>query len=1114
MSKKIRKWLDELGLGRYADHFSNQEVVIGDLAELDEGDLKELGIPLGPRKRILKAIALEEAGSLKAAAPANPPGLEENLPTWEKHPEERKPATILFADITGSTALTEHLDAEDSHNILDGVRQRICASVANRRGTVCRVTGDGVMALFGAPVASERHAVEACEAALEMQGAIQEYARDIEAQYGSELKIRVGLHSGEIVVLTGGEGDKVEYDADGPAVPIAARMEQSAEPRKVYITAATRSLAENRIETEAIEPISVKGISDPVPVFSLLRVSAAGEPPPYATGTPFVGRRSELNQFGGILEICLEEGLGQTIYVRGEPGIGKSRLVEEFMRTAHKKGASSHRGLVLPFGVGTGQDAIRSLVRSLIGIPPGSDKAVRQQAVKTVLRDSRIDSEQVVFLNDLLGLPQPMEQHSLYDAMDNSARSDGKQRVVSRLFETASETQPVLVVIEDVHWADSITLAHLSTLTKTVAGCPALLVMTSRIEGDQLDHSWRGGTDGSPFFTVDLGPLRKSEAVTLVSEFIDSDNPLAENCLERAAGNPLFLEQLLRNAQDGLDENLPDSIQTLVLARLDRLKSDDKRALQVASVIGQRFEMDVLDHLLETSGYNCRELIQHNLVRPEGPDYLFAHALIQEGVYGSLLKRQRQALHIKCAEWFSRSDAVLHAEHLELAGDPGAASAYLEAARQQARLYRYNTALTLAERGLSLAPQQSDRHRLNCNKAKLLLDLGEVESAMTVYLEVEKAAIDDKQIFESGMGIAACMRVMGNNREALALLEKCEPIAVKYDLTHELSRLHHLRGNLHFTLGNIRECLAEHQRALQHARKEDSAEDEARALGGLGDAEFARGRMKSAFDALHMCVEHCRKNGFGRIEVANLSQMTNCHIFLGDVEQGLRNSLESVQAAARVSHDRAEMNALAGVCGAAYALGDVVQLETSVERGMELSRKLKAHAWEPFWLGYQGVIYHFRGDRRLAQELLETAVQSESARPFIGAMLFGLLSMVTDESATRSRALEAGERLVQDGCMGECTLEFYFHAMEVGLQLEEWLEVERYAQALEDYTRAEPLPWSDYLIARSRALAAFGRGKRDKATVLEFQRLIEKAEHLHLKITIPALENALSQINT
>jgi len=525
-----------------------------------------------------------------------PPDSDASLAAWERHPGERKPVTMLFADITGSTALTETLDAEETHDLLYGATHRMCAAVENNRGTVCRFMGDGVMAMFGAPMASERHAVDACEAALEMQQAIRDYADVVEARDGRGLQIRVGLHSGEMVVLTVGEGDNIEYDASGPTIPIAARMEQTAEPGEVYMTAATHSLAETRIETNRLDPVLVKGISEPVPVFALRRVRSVEEIAPDGTRTPFVGRRAELNQFRGMLDTCIEDGHGQTVYVRGESGIGKTRLVEEFGTIADEKGVSRHRGLVLPFGVGKGQDAIRSLMRTLLGIPLGSGKPERQHAANAALNDGRLVPDQAVFLNDLLDLPQPTEQRALYDAMANTIRNEGKQAVVSALLTAASNNQPLLAIIEDVHWADTITLAHLSELTKTVAECPALLVMTSRIEGDQVGQSWRNTTEGSPIVTIDLGPLRKQDSMALIGEFIDASDTLAESCLERAAGNPLFLEQLLRNAQEGTGESLPDSIQSLVLARMDRLAAEDKRALQAASVIGQRFHPDALNH--------------------------------------------------------------------------------------------------------------------------------------------------------------------------------------------------------------------------------------------------------------------------------------------------------------------------------------------------------------------------------------------------------------------------------------------------------------------------------------------------------------------------------------
>ena len=353
----------------------------------------------------------------------------------------------------------------------------------------------------------------------------------------------------------------------------------------------------------------------------------------------------------------------------------------------------------------------------------------------------------------------------------------------------------------------------------------------------------------------------------------------------------------------------------------------------------------------------------------EGEGYLFSHALVQESVYSSLLKRQRRALHQRAAGWFSE-DLALRAQHLDYAEDNGAPRAYLEAAREQARQYRYETALSLIDRALKRQPQQGDRHALVCLKAEILLDLGDVVASMDAYEQAESHAEDEMQLFDAWMGKAACMRITTDYTGALELLDKCEPMAVKHGLTSQLSRLHHLRGNLFFPLGNVEGCHEAHQRALEFARRAGSAEEEARALGGLGDAEYARGRMKSAYETLRQCVEHCREHGFGRVEVANLSQMTNCQVFLGDFEHSLQSSWDAVQAAVRVSHRRAEMNALSGVCNATFELGDVEQLESAANRGMELARMLKAKNWESVWQNYQARTFFLRGERERGAEVL------------------------------------------------------------------------------------------------------------------------------------------------
>jgi class 3 adenylate cyclase/tetratricopeptide (TPR) repeat protein len=1117
MSHDVAEWLQGLGLGIYAAAFQDHAIDADVLRDLSEADLEKIGVKLGHRKKLLRAIAVRGEEKPGAAVPPerNREAPEENLALWERHPGERKPVTLLFADITGSTALTETLDPEEAHELLYGAIHKMCEAVESNRGTVCRFMGDGLMAMFGAPRASEHHAVDACAAALDMQRAVHDYAAAIGRRHGARLQIRVGLHSGEVVVLTVGDADKVEYDASGPTVPVAARMEQAARPGEVWITSATRALAAHRIEATALEAVSVKGVSAPVSVFVLHRVSLPEEVQGARARMPFVGRRAEIRQFSGILEACLEEGQGQTVCVRGEPGIGKTRLVEEFARVTREGGADFQRALVLPFGVGKGQDAVRMLIRGLLGIAPGSGVDARTRVAEEVLGRGTLHAEQAVFLYDLLDIPQPTEQRSVYDAMSNAMRNEGKRALLSRLVTIASQTRPTVVAVEDVHWADAITLTQLAAVAKTVAQCPALLVMTSRIEGDPLDQGWRSAAQGSPFSTIDLGPLREQDSVALVSGFIDPSDRLAERCLSRAAGNPLFLEQLLSTARESAAETLPDSIQSLVLARLDRLHASDKRALQAASVIGQRFDLAALRYLLGESGYECRELVEHNLIRPEGDGYLFTHALIQEGVHGSLLKRQRQELHGQAARWFESSDRVLHAEHLWHAGDVAAPGAFLAAAREQGQQYRFERSLALVERGLGARPEQAISHQLLCLKGHILLDLGDVKAAMQTFREACDRADGDVQRAEAWMGLAAGMRVSTDYAAALGLLEKTEPVAVRHGLVLELSRLHHMRGNLFFSLGRVEECREEHRRALDYARECGSVEDEARAVGGLGDAEYARGRMRSARDYLTTCLERCREQGLGRIEVANRAQLGHAMTFCGEWRQAGQEFEAAICAAQAVGHLRAQMNAGVGLLFLLAAAGDWSRQDQTNAWCLDLAKQLGARAWEPMLLAHHASGLLARGEVAEARAVLRDAERRQEAcgsAAFTAGEVFGVMLLAAQSEPERASALRKAEQVLQGRCLSHVYLRFYWYLMEASLEAGDWVELERAARALETFTRVEPLPGVDFWIDRGRALAAFARGVRGDETRRELRRLRDVAADAGLVRALERLDDAVATV--
>jgi predicted ATPase len=382
---------------------------------------------------------------------------------------------------------------------------------------------------------------------------------------------------------------------------------------------------------------------------------------------------------------------------------------------------------VLDFGGGAGRDAIRALVRSLVGVEVTSDVTAASAAAVAALSSDVVASDDAVFLNDLLNLPQPPELRAIYEAMDSGTRSQGRQRVMARILDRKSRQQPHLLIVEDLHWADEPVLRHLARLTITVAQHPVLLIMTSRIEGDPLDEAWRAEAPGASLTTIDLGPLPSDDARALADALIAANTAFAKRCVERAAGNPLFLDQLLRHADESQAVAVPGSIQSLVQERIDRLDPADKAAVQAASVLGQRFVNSALAYLLDRAEYVPDNLVSRLLVRPQqanGDLLLFTHVLIRDAIYDTLLRARRRELHRRAAEWYADRDLMLRAEHLDRAEDPEAARAYLAAARSQAAEYRQEAALQLGERGLALASDRTDRFALTCLQGEILHDLG------------------------------------------------------------------------------------------------------------------------------------------------------------------------------------------------------------------------------------------------------------------------------------------------------------------------------------------------------------------------------------------------------
>ena len=1104
----VAAWLSALGLGEYARAFADNDIDAEILPTLGAEDLRELGVAsLGHRKRLLAAITELSRGDgagarqQQRAAGRVPPAAA--LPAEG----ERRQVTVLFADLAGYTRLGRELDAEELHALLGRFFDLADRAIEDHGGTIDKHIGDCVMATFGAPLAHGNDPERAVRAALAIRDAMPAVAREV----GRPVGVHIGIASGQVVASDTGSASHREYTVTGDSVNLASRLTDRAQTGEVLISDAVLRALADRLECAEAGDLAVKGFAEPVRAWHLLGLRGVAEP---GGRRPFIGRRGELQQFKAALGACRDGGAGRTILVRGEAGIGKTRLVEEFQREAAGLGFAHHAGLVLDFGTGAGRDAVRSVVRSLLGVAPGAEPAAVRAAAGRVLADGLLEADRAVFLHDLLDLPQPRELRGVYDAMDNPTRNRGKRETVALLVAHLSRQRPLLLVVEDLHWADGLTLEHLAKLTETVTDCPALLVMTTRIEGDPIDRTWRSGAGGAPLMTIDLGPLRREEALALATAFMDGSDQLAERCIERAAGNPLFLEQLLRHAGESAEAGgVPGSVRSLVQARIDRLEPGDKQAVQAASVFGQRFALAGLRHLIGSPDYACDGLVRHFLARPQGEEFLFAHALVRDAVYDSLLRSRRRELLRRAAAWFEGQDPVLHAGHLDRAEDPAAPRAYLGAARAQADRFHYERARGLVERGLELGPDGATSYELMCLRGDLLRELGATRESHDAFNEALAHAADDRQRCRAWIGVAAAARITDSYEEALGVLDRAEAAATGHRLTKELARIHYYRGSICFPLGDIDGCLKQHELALRYAREASSPEDEARALGGLADATYSQGRMITAQAHFDRCIGLAREHGFSQIEAANLTLRGTVRYYQNDVEGGIRDRLAAAAAAVRIGDQRAEMVARGGAAYILWDRGELADARRQTERSLALARSLGARRFEALQFGCLARVAATEGRRAEAVTLAREAVAVSRATGvrFLGPWCLGGLASVAEDPAERRRALVEGEEILRSGCVSHNYLCFYRDAMEVTLELGEWGEAERYALALEDYTRPEPLPWSDFFIARARALAAHGRGRRDREPFEALERLRCEAERVGLRVALPAIARALAE---
>ena len=1073
----IAKWLEANGLGEHAGLFVENDIDVDLLPELTDDDLKELGLSLGHRKRLLRAVS--DAPSAYAE-PAEAPVAAAEIAG------ERRQVTVLFADLAGFTQLSNRLDAEKVHALLNRYFAVVDGVIGRHGGHVDKHIGDGLMAVFGAPVAHADDPERAVRAALDIHAAVVDLKQ--------ELAVHIGIASGSVVASGMGSDQHSEYTVIGDAVNLASRLQDLAASGETLISEPVHRLLAERLDGEARGEVAVKGFDEPVRVWQVRGLAAAA-----TRHRALVGRAGEMRQFDAALTDCAEHGRGHVIYLRGEAGIGKTRLVDEFSDHAVASGVACHTGLVLETGAGSDRDTVGAIMRGLLDVSAESGEAAAIDRVDAAVKEGGMEDRQRVYLHDLLGLPQPADLPGIYDAMDNSARIEGKLAVFVRLLERASQRRPLLLRIEDLHWAHASLLPYLSRIAAATADFPVLLIMTSRIEGDPIDAAWRATARGVAMTTIDLAPLRDADALEMALAALPEAEELARECVSRADGNPLFLDQLLRNADQGANQvagqELPASVQSIVLARMDSLKADDRRALQAASVLGQRFALDALRWMLDAVEQTFEELIRYALLIPDENGLFFAHALVRDGVYASLLTPRRRQWHARAAEWFASREPALYAQHLNQAEDPSAPRAYMAAARAEAAAYRYDQALSLVERGLAAATERPDRYGLSVLRAEILQSLGQPSDAidgLRATLTLAESAAEKRPLWIS---IAASCRLLGDPEGGLSALDEAEAVGPGAD-DRQQAQIHYYRATFHFSAGDIDNCLAQNEAALRCAERAQDPEWRASAHSGLGDAYYARGQMRSALENFRLCMDLAEQNGLGRIVFGNRFMVGNLLRYQNELGDALAMVNDAVDMARTVENRRSEMYALMLLGEFLMEGNDYEGAESQLTQALSIARNMGNERFIPYLAHDLACARFGQDDRAAAVEMLDEAIEASRHTDiaFIGPRILGAIAIASDDPQRRKDALAEGEAVLAGGhCIAHNHMWFYRFAIDSALADHAWGEAERYANALDAFTAAERIPWADLHIKRGRLMAALGRDPGNAQARQELTELRELA---------------------
>jgi class 3 adenylate cyclase/tetratricopeptide (TPR) repeat protein len=912
---------------------------------------------------------------------------------------ERKQVTVLFADLKGSMELLADRDPEEARTILDPVLERMMEAVHRYEGTVNQVMGDGIMALFGAPIAHEDHAIRACYAALAMQAALRRYSDEVRRTHGLAVHFRVGLNSGEVVVRGITNDLHMDYSAIGQTVHLAARMEQLAMPGTIRLTAETLRLVEGLVQVDALGPIPVKGLTEPVAVFELVGATAARQrfQARAARGlTRFVGRQRELDALHQALE-QVGAGHGQVVALVGEAGVGKSRLVYEFAHAHHTQRWHVLESPSVSYGKATPYLPVIELLKRYCHLEDHDDhRTIRAKVTAQVLTlDEALQSSTPALLALLDALPAD----SPFLTLDPPQRRQRTLDALKRILLRESQVQPLLLLFEDLHWIDAETQALLDSLVESLPTAQLLLLVNYRPE---YQHGWGNKT----YYTqLRLDPLPPA-GVDEVLQVLLGDNlslvPLKQLLIARTAGNPFFLEESVRTlvetevlagmpgayrlTQPLQHIQMPATVQALLAARIDRLPAEEKRLLQTVAAIGTEIPLLLLEVIAELpedalhralAHLQAAEFLYETRLFPHR-EYTFKHALTHEVAYGSLLQERRRVLHARIVEALE-----------EVAGD--------RVAEQVERLAHHALRGEVWDKALGYSRQAGGKAM---TRSAYREAVGYFEQALGALSHLPETRATREQAVDLRLALRSALYPFGDLGRIQVALREAESLAEALDDPRRLAQVS-VFLSIHFHLwGAYDQAIVAAQRALALATAGGEVALHALANQTLGIAYLYQGDYRRAIDCLSQTVDSLdsaqRRERFGRVflpAVHSRARLAWCHAELGTFAEGRALGDEGLRIAEAVAHPASLMVAAWGIGLLSLRQGALPRALPLLEQAVGLCQEVDLSVYFPLMAPALGAAYTLGGRVADAVPLLTQAVEQATAMEMVGLQAHCSLSL-------------------------------------------------------------------------------------------------------------------------